>query len=89
MRCTCVACRAILKMRQRFGFVGPAFRNFYKGAGGVDAKDASCLLRCRGFLEEINEHLQSSFCIYAVQFVPCIWGFWAEWSLGDGSPSRD
>ena len=79
VRCSCVARRAILKMRQGFGFVGPAFRNFYKQAGGVDARDARCLFNCRGFLEEINKHLQSSFCIYAVQFVPCIWGFWADW----------
>ena len=39
----------------------------------MDERDAECRAQCRGILEEINEHLQSSFCIYAVQFVPCMY----------------
>ncbi|CAK8985809.1 Uncharacterized protein SCF082_LOCUS290, partial [Durusdinium trenchii] len=73
-RCACVACRDMLLVRQRWGFVGPALRLFYKKAGGPQPVDARSLPHCTAMLKLVNQHLQASFCVYALQFVPCIWG---------------
>ena len=78
-RCQCRCCLRILRLRKKFMFMGPAFRDLLvalkqPATGCRAALVRSSLVLAREMLHDVNCLFEASLDLYALQFIPCIWG---------------
>ena len=80
-RCSCDACSMLLQARRKHMFIGPALRDLLLALKQPAHGEAAGMLRqtlrnARSLLGDMNELLRCDLDLYALQFLPCIWGKW-------------
>lgn len=80
-RCDCPPCLLILQVRKKFMAIGPAFRMLTLAllrppSGHRASTEKGVLAFARQLLPDVNALLLADLDLYALQFLPCIWGKW-------------
>ena len=93
-RCSCDSCRLLFRAREKHMFIGPALRelliSLHCPARGAKAGLARGVLElAQALLPDFNAMFQCELDLYALQFLPCIWGKWlmATERLGRALPA--